>query len=126
VYDRAAQFAKRLAELILKKGLPKGVLLNVNVPLEWNGGVRLTRQSGKITRTVLQEGADPRGRVYFFLSEEPVDGPVDPKSDYAAVFAGLASVTPIELERTHMPSLNHLSHWAKLLESGPKPKAKRS
>lgn len=125
VYDGAAQFAKHLAEVILREGLPKGVLLNVNVPLDWNGGVRFTRQSAKITRTVLQEGADPRGRVYFWLSEEPVDSPVDPKSDYAAVFAGEASVTPIELERTHLPSLNHLSHWAKLLGSGPKRGSRR-
>jgi 5'-nucleotidase len=126
VYERAAQFARRLAELILKKGLPSGVLLNVNVPLEWNGGVRFTRQSAKITRTVLQEGADPRGRVYFWLSEEPLDGPLDPRSDYAAVFAGKASLTPIELERTHQPSLNHLSHWAKLLESSPKSGVRRT
>ena len=72
-YGHAAQFARQLADLILRKGLPSGVLLNVNVPLEWNGGVRITRQSRKITRTVLQEGADPRGRVYYWLSEEPVD-----------------------------------------------------
>lgn len=121
VYDRAAGFAKRLAELILQKGLPAGVLLNVNVPLDWNGGVRFTRQSGKLTRTVLQEGADPRGRVYYWLTEQPTTGLPDPESDYAAVFAGLASVTPIELERTHEPSLNHLSHWADLLEAKRKP-----
>lgn len=116
VYDHAAQFARRLAELILQKGLPSGVLLNVNVPLDWKGGVRLTRQSGKISRTVLQEGADPRGRVYYWLNEEPVDCTVDPDSDYAAVFAGHVSITPIELERTHEPSLSHLSRWSELLE----------
>jgi 5'-nucleotidase len=125
VYNDAARFARHLGELILQKGLPQGVLLNVNVPLKWNGGVRLTRQSGKITRTVLQEGADPRGRVYFWLNEEPVDGPLDPESDYAAVFAGEASITPIELERTHLPSLNHLSHWAALLESNLKSESGR-
>ncbi len=120
VYDHAAEFAKQLAELILREGLPAGLLLNVNVPLEWNGGVRLTRQSGKVTRTVLQEGADPRGRVYYWLSEEPVAGPFDPQSDYAAVFSGDISITPIELERTHEPSLKHLFHWADLLQANRK------
>ncbi len=110
--------ARQLAELILGRGLPAGVLLNVNVPLDWNGGVRLTRQSAKLTRTVLQEGADPRGRVYYWLTEEPVTDLPDPESDYAAVFAGHVSVTPIELERTHEPSLNHLSDWADLLQAG--------
>jgi 5'-nucleotidase len=117
VYDQASQFARRLAELILREGLPSGVLLNVNVPLEWKGSVRFTRQSGKLTRTVLQEGADPRGRVYYWLNEEPISGPPDPGSDYAAVFAGHVSVTPIELERTHEPSLSYLSHWAELLDA---------
>jgi 5'-nucleotidase len=117
VYDHAAQFARQLAELVLRKGLLPGVLLNVNVPLEWNGGVRITRQSGKLTRTVLREGADPRGRVYYWLTEEPVTTPPDPDSDYAAVFAGQISITPIELERTHEPSLNYLTPWAELLEA---------
>ena len=117
VYDQAARFARQLGELILQKGLPAGVLLNVNVPLEWKGQVRFTRQSAKVTRTVLQEGADPRGRTYYWLNEEPVSGPLDPQSDYACVFGGHISVTPIELERTHEPSLNHLSHWADLLEA---------
>jgi 5'-nucleotidase len=109
-YSHAAQFARQLAE-------PDGVLLNVNVPLDWKGGVRLTRQSGKLTRTVLQEGADPRGRIYYWLTEEPMANPPDPESDYAAVFAGQISVTPIELERTHEPSLRQLSDWAELLEA---------
>ena len=121
VYDHAARLAKELAELILKKGLPDGVLLNVNVPLDWKGGVRFTRQSGKLTRTVLQEGADPRGRVYYWLTEEPISDLPDPESDYAAVFAGHVSITPIELERTHEASLNHLSQWADLLGSKLKP-----
>ena len=117
VYDHAARFARQLAGVILQKGLPSGVVLNVNVPLDWKGGVRFTRQSGKVTRTVLQEGADPRGRVYYWLTEEPVSGPLDPQSDYAAVFGGHVSVTPVELERTHEPSLNHLSQWAALLKA---------
>jgi 5'-nucleotidase len=120
VYDHAARFARQLGELILQKGLPAGVLLNVNVPVEWKGQVRITRQSAKVTRTVLQEGADPRGRTYYWLNEERLTGPLDPQSDYACVFDGHISVTPIELERTHEPSLNHLSHWADLLKASPK------
>ncbi|MBI3404189.1 MAG: 5'/3'-nucleotidase SurE [Acidobacteria bacterium] len=112
----AAQLARKMAELTLKEGLPNHVLLNVNVPQVWNGGVRFTRQSGKITRTMLQRGADPRGRPYFWLHEQPIKDGVEPGTDYAAVFDGAASVTPLQLDRTHNVSLNHLSHWAALLE----------
>jgi broad specificity polyphosphatase/5'/3'-nucleotidase SurE len=40
---------------------------------------------------------------------------IDADSDYAAIFAGEASITPLHLDPTHVESLNHLSHWAELL-----------
>lgn len=117
-FEPAARFARSLAEIALSQGIPAGVLLNVNVPSKWNGGgVRLTRQSKKITRTVLQEGTDPRGRKYYWLNEEPVTDGMEPGSDYAAVAAGDVSITPLELDRTHNNSLEQLSNWATLLES---------
>jgi 5'-nucleotidase len=116
-YEEAAKFAREMAQMVLAEGLPQGVLLNVNVPLIWKGGVRFTRQSKKVTRNVLQEGTDPRGRNFFWLLEqERIEG-LDPSSDHAAIFDGAISVTPIQLDRTHETSLNHLSHWASKLEA---------
>jgi 5'-nucleotidase len=111
-FDAAARVARQAAELILQEGLPDQVLLNVNVPEPWNGEVKFTRQSEKITRNQLSEGKDPRGRTYFWLFEQRVDKDVAPDSDYAAIFAGAVSVTPLHLDPTHTQSLNHLSHWA--------------
>jgi 5'-nucleotidase len=116
-YAHAAQFARELAKLILADGMPDGVLLNVNVPLQWKGGVRFTRQSQKVTRNVLQECVDPRGRTYFWLHEQQLTDGVAADSDYAAVLSNSISITPLELDRTHETSLNHLSHWAKKLEA---------
>ncbi len=116
-YGGAAQFARDLTQLVLQEGLPQDVLLNVNVPLPWSGGVRFTRQSKKITRNLLQEGEDPRGRKYFWLHEQQNTEGIDPESDYAAVYSGAISITPLQLDHTHATSLNHLSHWAKILES---------
>jgi 5'-nucleotidase len=115
-FEPAARFARQLAPLILKEGLPPAVLLNVNVPQPWTGAVRFTRQSQKVTRNLLKEGQDPRGRVYYWLHEQQSTDGVDPDTDYAAIFAGAVSITPLELDHTHTASLNHLSHWAKLLE----------
>ncbi|MFZ0877974.1 MAG: hypothetical protein WA002_00640, partial [Candidatus Acidiferrales bacterium] len=104
-----------LAPVVLKEGLPKGVVLNVNVPQPWKGDVRFTRQSSKISRNLLQPGEDPRGRKYYWLHEQEVKEGIEPDTDYAAIFAGAISITPLELDHTHVPSLNHLSHWAKQL-----------
>jgi 5'-nucleotidase len=120
-FEQAARFTRHLAEIVLAEGMPEGVMLNVNIPQPWKGGVRFTRQSKRVTRNLLQEGTDPRGRTYFWLHEQQLTDGVDEDSDYAAVFAGVVSVTPIQLERTHVTSLNHLSHWAKLLEAAVKP-----
>jgi 5'-nucleotidase len=111
-FGGAARVARATAELILKKGLPDEVLLSVNVPEPWTGGVKFTRQSKKITRNQLSEGKDPRGRTYFWLFEQKIDKDVAPDTDYAAIFAGAVSVTPLHLDPTHAQSLNHLSHWA--------------
>jgi 5'-nucleotidase len=114
-FEPAARVARCAAELILKDGLPPEVLLNVNVPEPWTGGVKFTRQSKKITRNQLSEGKDPRGRTYFWLSEQRIDKNVAPDSDYAAIFDGAVSVTPLHLDPTHVESLNHLSRWASLI-----------
>jgi 5'-nucleotidase len=112
-FESAARVARSAAELILQEGLPDQVLLNINVPEPWSGEVKFTRQSKKITRNQLSEGKDPRGRSYFWLFEQRIDKDVAPDTDYAAIFSGSVSITPLHLDPTHTESLNHLSHWAK-------------
>src|SRR6202162_2531280 len=111
-FGGAARVARAAAEMILKEGLPDQVLLNVNVPEPWTGGGKFSRQSKKITRNQLSEGKDPRGRTYFWLFEQKIDKDVEPETDYAAIFSGSVSITPLHLDPTHTESLNHLSHWA--------------
>ena len=115
-FEPAARVARAAAELILKEGMPDQVLLNVNVPEPWSGGVKFTRQSKKITRNQLHEGKDPRGRIYFWLYEQKIDKDVEPDTDYAAVFDGKVSVTPLHLDPTDAGSLKKLAHWAKGIE----------
>src|SRR5260370_38854039 len=99
--------------MILKEGVEDQFLLNVNVPGPWNGSVKFTRQAQKITRNQVSEGKDPRGRSYFWLFEQKINKDVEPDTDYAAIFSGAVSITPLLLDPTHTESLNHLSHWAK-------------
>jgi 5'-nucleotidase len=117
-FSAAASFSRALAETALAEGLPEGVMLNVNIPAKWSGGVRFTRQSKKITRNYLQDGVDPRGRTFVWLSEQKRINDVEPDTDYAAIFSGAVSITPLSLDRTHTQSLNHLSHWAEKLRKG--------
>ncbi|MGB9421193.1 MAG: 5'/3'-nucleotidase SurE [Candidatus Acidiferrum sp.] len=115
-----SRLARRTAELILREKLPDQVFLNINVPENWEGGVKLTRQSKKITRTLLREGQDPRGVPYFWLSEQRLarEVGIDEGSDYAAIFAREASITPLHLDPTDGTALTHLAHWAAKLTNG--------
>jgi len=115
-YPPAGRLARRVAEVALAEGMPQGLMLNLNVPQQWNGKVRFTRQSKKIMRNVLKEDIDPAGRLHYWLHEQTVREEVDPACDFAAIFDGAASITPLERDRTHELSLNHLSRWASLLE----------
>src|SRR6266849_8963272 len=119
-FANAARIARSLAEMILQDGLPDQVLLNVNVPEPWSGGVRFTRQSKKITRNQLSEGKDPKGRNYYWIFEQKIDKDIEPDTDYAAVFAGDVSVTPLHLDPTDTESLTSLLPWAEKLAMGAK------
>src|SRR5260370_29615320 len=77
-FENSARVARATAEMILREGLPDQVLLNVNVPEPWNGGVKFTRQSQQITRNQLSEGKEPRRRRYFCAFEQRVDKDVVP------------------------------------------------
>jgi 5'-nucleotidase len=120
-FSAAGKVAFEVAARILREGLPPGVALNVNVPKHEVRGIRLTRQSQKISQNLVCEKKDPRGKSYYWLDETLPHRVVEPDSDYAAIFAHEVSITPLEVDRTHHPSLNHLSAWLPELQRTIKP-----
>ncbi|HEV2348826.1 MAG TPA: 5'/3'-nucleotidase SurE [Terriglobia bacterium] len=110
-FQTAAAFAQQLAARVLEEGLPPGVMLNVNVPRGEIRGVRITRQSRKITQNIILEKKDPRGRPYYWQDETVSFDNVEPDSDYAAIIAHEISITPLQADRTDYESLKRLSDW---------------
>lgn len=112
-YEVAAQFAARLAQKLLDDLEPirRGTVLNVNVPHPWKNGVRVTRQSRKVTKNLLIEGADPRGQPYFWIHEEIDTSRIQPNTDYAAILDGAISVTPMQIDRTEESAIDRLNNW---------------
>ncbi len=112
-YGPAARFAERLAAYVLACGLPEGTLLNVNVPPTEEGelprGFRLARHGRRRYSDTIAEKIDPRGRTYYWIGGDEVDGPADEGTDFAAIAAGLISVTPIHLDLTNHACWKHLS-----------------
>jgi 5'-nucleotidase len=115
-FSVAAAFAARLATRVLAEGLPPGIMLNVNVPRSEVRGVRITRQSQKISQNVVHEKQDPRGRPYYWLDETARLETAEPDSDYAAIRAHEISITPLQVDRTDYASLQRVADWLPALQ----------
>jgi 5'-nucleotidase len=119
-YQMAAELTAVVAHRVLEDGLPAGVVLNLNLPARWNGGVVLTRQGEKIGKTVLVENMDPRGQEYFWLHEELHENAADPQADLPtdaeALAAGCASLTPLQLDRTAFRYAKPMANWTEILD----------
>jgi 5'-nucleotidase len=110
-FSAAESFAAQLAAKVLAEGLPAGVTLNVNVPRGEVRGVRITRQSQKISQNLVHEKKDPRGRPYYWLDETARLEDAEPDSDYAAIFHHEISITPLQVDRTYHPGFTYLAPW---------------
>ncbi len=116
-FTAAADFSGKLVAQVLERGLPPGVLLNVNVPRRWkqtsaqalagagqrlhagSGGVCTTRTYCHLARTGVAEADGLRIREQVDFDHAP------PDSDYTAIRAGSVSVSALAVcpweETTH-------------------------
>jgi len=110
----AADVAHTVAGKLVEAGLPKGTLLNVNVPSidrsEFKG-IKVTRQGRSVWNDHYERRLDPHGREYFWLTGdfvqlEPVEG-----ADDIAVGEGYAAITPLHYELTNFAVLDDLRDY---------------
>jgi 5'-nucleotidase len=118
----AGVFARRLAEEILERGLPRDTLLNVNVPNlapDAICGVAVTRQGRRVYSETVVRKLDPRGKAYYWI------GGIEPKwerqgdTDYDAVTNGWISVTPLHLDLTNHRAIDELKARRLSMNGGP-------
>jgi len=113
-YGPTARVAEHVAKKVLEKGLPKGVLLNVNVPYLQESklnGYMITRQGLRVYRDELDERIDPRGKPYYWIGGEAPTGVDEPGTDFGALQAGYVSVTPLQLDLTAREAMESLKNW---------------
>jgi 5'-nucleotidase len=113
-YALAARMAARVVSSVLEKGLPEGVLLNVNIPCLPEAelkGILITRQGLRVYRDALDARIDPRGRPYYWIGGEFPTGVDEAGTDFGALMAGYISVTPLQLDLTDRAALETLKKW---------------
>ncbi|HXN56367.1 MAG TPA: 5'/3'-nucleotidase SurE [Myxococcales bacterium] len=111
-YAIAAAFARALAARVGARGLPKGTLLNVNVPSGEPRGVQVTRVGKRSYAAAVVQKVDPRGRAYYWIGGDEQAHEAVPGSDCDAVFdRRLISVTPLHLDLTQQALVEELRGW---------------
>ena len=114
-YSFAAEFAKKLAKQILKyKNLPKGTLLNVNIPAvvkKHIKGVRIVKQSGRAIEERFDKREDPRKRIYYWLTGEIIKSDAREDADIETIRKNYISITPIHCDMTNFDFISKLKEW---------------
>lgn len=110
-FETASHYALMISKYVLRRGLPEGTLLNVNIPnlpQDRVRGVKVTRQGKRVYGEPIVENIDPRGRKYYWIGGNELGSLEIENSDIVAVRQGYVSVTPIKLDLTDYDFLEKL------------------
>lgn len=113
-FSYAAEFSAHLVNLVLERGLPPGILLNVNVPAipqEQIKGTLITRLGRRVYSDVLVERKDPRGHTYYWIGGEPPSGVPEKGTDIWALTNDYISITPLHMDMTEYELLEKMKEW---------------
>jgi len=116
-FASAAQVAARLVERMVQSPLQGSVILNVNVPDLPDGalrGVKVTRLGNRHRAERVVRAQDPRGRNVYWVGSAGAGQDAGPGTDFHAVAAGYASITPLQIDLTRHSALPELERWLKL------------
>jgi 5'-nucleotidase len=114
-FHTAARFSVRVARHILRKGLPKDTLLNINVPNLEEGEIKsyqITQQGRWVhDGSGVVEKKDPRGKKYYWIGGAPLVFDRRGNTDFEAVTNSHISITPLHLDLTNYSALQQLRKW---------------
>lgn len=102
-FSHTHEFVKKITLQVLKKGLPKGVALNVNIPPKRNEpvkGIRICRQANAKWVEDFDERRDPNGRKYFWMTGNFVNFDKGEDNDEWAIANNYVSVVPSQFDLT--------------------------
>jgi 5'-nucleotidase len=107
-FSHTEEFIRSITQQVLKKGLPKGVALNVNFPPKRNEaikGIRVCRQANAKWVEDFDERVDPNGRRYFWMVGNFVNFDRGEDNDEWAIANNYVSVVPCEFDLTAHPAI---------------------
>lgn len=113
-FEEARDFVKKITLNVLKNGLPKGVVLNVNIPKlkrEEIKGIRICRQAQARWQEKFDRRISPQGRTYYWMTGKFINEDVGEDTDEWALANGYVSVVPIRFDMTAYNVIEELDKW---------------
>ncbi len=112
-FEPSKPFIRTIIAAALKKGLPDGVCLNVNIPKlpsELLRGIKVCRQANGNWVETFEERQDPYGKPYYWLAGEFTNYEPDATdTDLYALDNGYISVVPIQFDLTAHKDLSTIT-----------------
>lgn len=113
-FEPSKPFIKKIAQQVLEQGLPKGVILNVNLPKlpeKDIKGVKICRQANAMWQERFDKRTNPHGREYYWLTGEFVNMDDGEDTDEWALSHGYVSVVPVQYDLTAYHAMQELNSW---------------
>ena len=113
-FSHCDTFVKNITLQVLKNGLPKGVVLNVNIPklkAREIRGIKVGRQAKAQWKEKFDKRTNPMGRDYYWLSGEFVNEDTGNDTDEWALENGYVSVVPVQFDLTEHQFIKTLNDW---------------
>ena len=113
-FEPARKYVELLVKQCLKNGLPKGVVLNVNIPklpAAEIKGIRVSRQANAHWEENFDKRTNPLGRDYYWLTGEFVNEDKGEDTDEWALKHGYVSVVPVQFDLTAHHAIKDINTW---------------
>lgn len=115
-FSAAKDIVRKLSADVLKKGLPQGVCLNVNIPSEEVKGARVCKQAMGQWVEEFVRSTDGQNKEVFWLTGRFQNDEVEIKeTDEYALAQGYASIVPVKVDVTSHEHLVQMKEWNNLL-----------
>ena len=111
-FARAAEIAVDVIRGLLDRRPPAGSLFNINIPTRALAGapeLRVVPMSIARYGEAFERRVDPRGRSYYWATNDPPPPPSPRESDVTALAAGKVTLTPLDYDLTHRGGLDELA-----------------
>jgi 5'-nucleotidase len=114
-FSNAKKVVRQMTMEVLKRGLPHGVCLNVNIPKISEGeelkGIKVCRQAAGYWEDGFDERKAPNKESYFWLTGEFTNPDKGEDTDEYALSQGYASVVPTQFDLTAHHAISELNSW---------------